>query len=449
MRLAIVITDLRHTRWWLSEEVLSAIARKHELEILIDSRISEEVLLPSRLAGLIEKTVFNYQEPAWLLNLFHLIWIDARRTNVSFRTKYIREFIGDVKIWQPTLSLRSRVLHALGRIWEVSFRFLKPKFLLTFFPPTRKLGIWFLANRLSKFDISQLPDFSRHSLVIFPSIGYEPGSWLLFERIRAQGSRSLVAIDNWDNVSSKSIYIRKPSFISVPGPKSAETARELHGFSNEQILEWGMPKFDILRSQLKSSDSLRRLLYVGYSQPHDELRSLETVLRVASEKDVEVSYRPHPLRKHTRFTEESSLDSRIQIRGKSGSEMRSTGGHPPLDSSYAADLEWADLVVGPPTTLLLEALFVGKPIVVDATLDSHHRSSGFYAFHGYKHMQELLTVHGIRIAEDYIQLEKHVSDATNSLADFPRGQESVRDILARDKSYLSSFLSFIENLNHP
>jgi len=64
-------------------------------------------------------------------------------------------------------------------------------------------------------------------------------------------------------------------------------------------------------------------------------------------------------------------------------------------------------------------------------------------------MQELLTVHGIRIAEDYIQLEKHVSDATNSLADFPRGQESVRDILAQDKSYLSSFLSFVENLNHP
>jgi len=151
------------------------------------------------------------------------------------------------------------------------------------------------------------------------------------------------------------------------------------------------------------------------------------------------------LRKHTKFTEASKLDSQVQIRGKSGAEMRSTGGHPPLDSSYTEDLEWADLVVGPPTTLLLEALFLGKPVVVDATRDSHHRSSGYYALHGYKHMQELLTVPGIRIAEDYIQLEEHVTDATNSIAEFPRGQESVREILTQNQSFLSSFLSFIEN----
>ena len=445
MRLAIVITDLRHTRWWLSEEVLTAIGQKHEIEILVDSKIMDEVLLPERLKGGLEITTFDYLEPAWLLNLFHLIWLDAQRTNVSFRTKYIREFIGDVKIWQPQLNLAPRLLHALERIWEISRRFLKPKFLLTFFPPTRKLGIRLLLNHLNRFDLSGLPDFSRNRLVIFPSIGYEPGSWLLFERIRAQGSKSLVAIDNWDNVSSKSIYIRKPNFISVPGPKSAETARELHGFSNEQILEWGMPKFDVLRSQLESSDSLRRILYVGYSQPHDEHRSLDTILKVTSERDVEVSYRPHPLRKHTKFTEASKLDSQVQIRGKSGAEMRSTGGHPPLDSSYTEDLEWADLVVGPPTTLLLEALFLGKPVVVDATRDSHHRSSGYYALHGYKHMQELLTVPGIRIAEDYIQLEEHVTEATNSLAEFPRGQESVREILTQNQSFLSSFLSFIEN----
>ena len=113
MRLAIVITDLRHTRWWLSEEVLTAIGQKHEIEILVDSKIMDEVLLPERLKGGLEITTFDYLEPAWLLNLFHLIWLDAQRTNVSFRTKYIREFIGDVKIWQPQLNLAPRLLHAL------------------------------------------------------------------------------------------------------------------------------------------------------------------------------------------------------------------------------------------------------------------------------------------------------------------------------------------------
>lgn len=427
--------------------MLNSLAKKHELEIFCDSNLLDKISLPKDLSSAVTLTPFHYVEPPWLLNLFHLIWLDEQKRNVSFKTKFIREFVGDLRIWQPRTPSCRRTHFAVQRILEIASRLIQPKFILALFPLTRKIGIAVLKRSLSNYRLESFPDFSRHKLVVFPSIGYEPGTWLLFRAISKQGSKSLVSIDNWDNISSKSIYIVKPDYISVPGPLSSVVAENLHGFSRGQILEWGMPKFDILMESLPASDKLHNLLYVGYSQPHGEHESLTVIKEELKETDVDIAYRPHPLRKHTFQTEGKQLPASIQLRGKRDQDLTLTGGHPPLDSRYTDDLDWADLIVGPPTTLLLEAMFAGKPVIVDATKDLFHLSSGYFALHGYTHMQELQTVENLRIAENYSELQGVIREALVGLGGFPRGRSSVRAIVSQETSYLDSFTRFLDRLN--
>lgn len=448
MRLGLVITDSRHTRYWLKLESLQKIAQLGSVVVWISKPVWEASKVAELKIENVSFRQFEHSEPRWLLALHHLIWLDKKSVNDSFRTKRIREYLGDERAI-PLGVHKADLMRNFAKVAAFRVqRIFSLRALIGFFPVTRKLLIFvlskFVVNGAARYPL----DFEGVDCCLFPSIGYEPSYWQYFRDLRAQGKKSILVTDNWDNVSSKSLFVVPPDFITTPGDLSAKTTQSLHNFPTGQVWKLGLPKFDVLSELSNPKSKATRILYVGYSQPHDEWGSLRILSEATSGvPDAIIRYRPHPLRKETAFTRMGQLPNTVKIVGKTGSEMAATGGHPPLDSRYSEDLKWADLVVGPPTTMLLEAMLCGRPVLVDARDDGYHLSCGHFALNGYTHMKELLSIRQLRIARTVLELEELTKLATKSIEDWPRGRACLSQIVEKDdRKFIDRLVNEISKL---
>ena len=79
-------------------------------------------------------------------------------------------------------------------------------------------------------------------------------------------------------------------------------------------------------------------------------------------------------------------------------------GMPHMNEEFINALAEANVVVGAPTTLMLEAMLVERPCVLDITSDKFHRTTAGNAAQRYTHMQDLLAVRDLARGETIDQL---------------------------------------------
>jgi hypothetical protein len=108
--------------------------------------------------------------------------------------------------------------------------------------------------------------------------------------------------------------------------------------------------------------------------------------------DFELSYRPHPAQKQRLYDEELS-EKIVQIESKN-----LNGGLPSLDQSYCDSLLQYDLVIGTPTTLLLECMLLGIPSLCDLSDDGIHRTTASRSSQSYLHMVDLFSLEQVQVA---------------------------------------------------
>ena len=251
-------------------------------------------------------------------------------------------------------------------------------------------------------------------IVVIPSQG--GAEWDLPEIIRNCARKkilSVLAVDNWDNLTSKQLLRFKPDFVTVMGPRAVDQAIEIHGLRKASVLPIGLPRFDSYRKPSKSVSLSKlesecfRINYLGFSLPYDEISVInKLVLDLENYKypRIEINYRPHPARKNRRV--EAIPDAKIVIL------QRPTSKHSqytiPNPTEYADEVMDYDLVVASPTTMAIEIMALGKPCIIDATQDGIHRTSAGNAFENYTHMQDLTTVPELHIARTYEELLEFV-----------------------------------------
>jgi hypothetical protein len=226
---------------------------------------------------------------------------------------------------------------------------------------------------------------------------------------RQIGLKSLVAIDNWDNLTSKSVYVVQPDYLSVMGSKCIEHAKNIHEIPRESVLTFGLPRFDAYRKYLRSNPTVvrtapKRVLYAGFSMAHSEKRIVDAIANHLDEKFgagvVEVHYRPHPI-PIPRIDKYESANPNV-VSNSHGSLPRT--GMPTMDNGYIAAMQEADVVVGAPTTLMLEAMLLGRPCVIDLTTDPFHRTTASNAAKHFMHMHDLLAVPKLDVGRSVSEL---------------------------------------------
>ena len=80
---------------------------------------------------------------------------------------------------------------------------------------------YFLSQKITiNPELAQIVDTVNPDLVVMPSGGFEPEGLDLARICKKRGIRTLFLVDNWDNLSSKTIFYARPDFITVIGRQS-------------------------------------------------------------------------------------------------------------------------------------------------------------------------------------------------------------------------------------
>jgi len=278
---------------------------------------------------------------------------------------------------------RRRDLMALvrGRKRVLWYQFLSHPLL---FPQVRqhflkKMGTF---QPLLDFITAEKPD-----IIIHPSIlaGYFINELLTIAP--HLGIPLVVLMNSWDNPSTKAMNTGLPDRLIVWGPQTKAHAIKYMKMPPEHVLEFGAAQFDIYRRPIGMSDAeLRRMfkvpldrpivLYGGASKGADEtehLLRLDRAIEAGEIPSCHVLYRPHPWRGGLSRNERNFFDlsfRHVTMDPHMESYYRKTADQEYLGfdlADYSVTpklLHMVSAVISPLSTILLEAVMLGKPILM-------------------------------------------------------------------------------------
>lgn len=408
-------------RTWLDEPLLQELSRVFRLRILV-----AEELLPG-LTGYQLSTLSKYDyatvlipDLRWSRRHWQLSWI-GNLEHGSYRQIFIREYLGNYRILPRTNLVRHKISCTVRAILKLLKSVTHPGFYLAITPPIarlmQKIARRRLEKELMKRAIEAIIPEKFGEYVLLPSLGLDPKHDTLLSLAKANGATTVLITENWDNLTSKSSFAEKPDYLTSMGTNNLELISRLHDIPLQNIWPIGLAKYEHLPNVRQSRADA--IWYLGYSQPHDELNSLGIIFDASRESKIygtnlRLCYRPHPHRVKPAYTKFDRIMDFTEFVHDT-SEVSLNGGLPSLNFTYRQSLQDAFLVIGPPTTMLLEAAAAGFPVIADCIDDQIHRSSAGVVYKDYSHMQDLEKVRNIKIARSEEQLGDFVRQAVNDM----------------------------------
>jgi hypothetical protein len=259
-------------------------------------------------------------------------------------------------------------------------------------------------------------------LIIIPSSAHELDAYKQILYARNCGIKSLVAIENWDNLSSKAVFPILPDFATVIGKTSVEYAISIHGLQKNSIFPIGIPRFENYRNQnfRKIEKSITRtkisikVVYLGFSLAHDELRLLNdlnvNLTQICPDIDFNITHRKHPFAQ-PRY---NYVDGRVTRETTQNSDTPKMLSKllPQIGPEYLSQLSKYDLVISTPTSMAIECMLLNLPIIIDGTDDGLHRTSAGKSLKNYLHLTDLMKIEGLSIAKDVKNLAQLCKEFT-------------------------------------
>ena len=248
-----------------------------------------------------------------------------------------------------------------------------------------------------------------YRLIIFPSSAYDVDGTDVAWVCEQENLPSLFLIDNWDNISSKSVFWKKPKYLAVWGAQSKEQAVAIQKIASKDITLIGTPRFDayfqVRNTDIESHFIFKYILFVGTALDFDEEKLLEQIGEVMENdqetwKGIKVIYRPHPWRQnacvvHPTYGRHVITDPQIL----SANSDKSSVIQPSLDY-YPSLFKNAEFVMGGLTTMLIEGLIFRKCFLAFAHEDSRYITSMRNALVSYEHFKGLDELQSIGISYD-------------------------------------------------
>jgi len=314
-------------------------------------------------------------------------------------------------------------------------------------------------------DLEMILDREKPDVVIFPSHAIDPlGNDLVrlqkkFKHQNKHGFKTFYLIDNWDNLSSKSVFLYNPDYLGVWGEQSREHAEQIHDISPQKVFLLGTPRVEdyyvtlekILQDGVKpeSPFPFRYLLYVGCSIPFDEISSLRLLEPILDEinkanldNPLKLVYRPHPWRNKRNcldlFDPEEFkhivIDEQVKDFYYHGTQYNrhNKGSYQPSLEYYPRLLANAEMVTGPLTTMLVESALLRKKVLALAYDDGIHVTSPHNALKYYRHFEGLTDIPGI----EFIYEAKQYDDSLKAMLAMPDNEVNWQEQAQRIQYYL-------------
>lgn len=321
-------------------------------------------------------------------------------------------------------------------------------------------------------DVADILIKNQPDLVIIPSGVVEPITYEFIRAIRKFGvSQSLIIIDNWDNLVSKSAFIQPPDYLAVWGKQSIEFATQLHEVSPDRIEAIGCSRFDIYWDYLRKKDKNLHLnaqnflndpyiLFAGAAGGGDaELGALKAVHDAFKRnislfsQNTKIMYRPHPwgpidillsdLKKLN--LQYVVLDPQVQERDTT---KTGTAFQPTLDY-YPMMLDNSLFVISPLSTIVLEAAIMNKRVLALAHDDGISLYPPSRVFQYYRHFEGLENLKNIELIRDLNQLDLAMNNVMkNSNSNVSETDLEYFVVLNKTDAYKDRFLRFIQRIEN-
>jgi hypothetical protein len=257
-------------------------------------------------------------------------------------------------------------------------------------------------------------------LVIFPSSSFDPEAYSITAASKASGVPTLFLVDNWDNLSSKTILVEKPDYVGVWGEQSVEHAITIQGINEESVFPIGTPRYDdyfkLRNVALPSLFELPYILFVGTALAFDEASVLKKLDSFVNDSDrsgkLIIVYRPHPWRQGTDTIDGLNLRNVMvdpQVRAQYFKGEHSDTFQPDL-TYYPNLIKNALFVVGGLTSMLIETTILYKKYVALVHDDGKNITSQHNARIYFTHCEGIEIMDNILFCDDLSSLDAILSE---------------------------------------
>ena len=279
----------------------------------------------------------------------------------------------------------------------------------------------------------------------------------------------IVIMNSWDNPLTKRSVVNKDYYLLVWGKQTKSHAINYMGLHESRVIEFGAAQFDLYNNhdiQVNTTDSedvnqkIKTLLYAGSSKFADEfahLSKIDEAIKVGNLPKINVIYRPHPwgncgykgyrFKKHT--FENIILDSTMKEYVSRDFTKDNSKFLPNLKNTKDLLLK-VDFVLSPLSTILLEAMILGK-IPICLMPEDEIQAKHFHMVKKSPHFDEILenneviVIKGSEFLLDGVKKAYYESLKLNKSKILKKDSEFF--ISKFSKPFNERLLDFVEKLN--
>lgn len=232
--------------------------------------------------------------------------------------------------------------------------------------------------------LAALLDREQPDVVLHPSVLDSVFLNDLVVECRQRAIPLVVAMNSWDNPSTKRAMVGAPDWLLVWGPQTRDHAVRFIRMQRDRVVPFGVAQFDVYRDRPRIDraqfcadhgldPSRRIILFAGSNAQTDELAALQALDRAVSDGrlgNVSFVYRPHPWggggRDGARLAR-AKFDHVVVDRNMRAYLDAIAAGNRNMTLPDYRDthdlLSAIDGVISPMSTILLEAALHAKPVV--------------------------------------------------------------------------------------
>lgn len=451
-KLVFIIDSDLYIRNYFETGFINKLSKTYDIYFIYSKEVNNKKFIKQNKKFLGFYSISNFKKRIYYLFNNVLIW-KFRKKSSSFIFRFYRllnfqNFPIKIKSTKPNFSFKNLFIKIYTKILSISFFFKTLKTILN------------SQILLNKTVLNYLEDL-KPDLVIYPTNAFEPLVSEIPIICNKLKIKSYFLIDNWDNLSSKSILINRPDFISVWGRQTANHARKIQNIPKKSIFICGTPRYDSFfkkkNLKLKKIYNKKYILFLGTSLKFNEEMIVEKIDKILQKnskffKNCCLVYRPHPWRQSTNLINLKNLKKTIidkQVKKNYLKLNFKTSVQPNL-KYYPSLLSNSEFVVGGLTSMMIESLIFKKKYLALIFNDKKNYTNQYVVSKYFTHFKEIKKFENISfISKSAINsLEKELKNIwKNRKKNNPNLDKDLRYIINNGKQgYFSEISSSLTKI---
>ena len=453
-KILIIINSELYVRNYLKTNIFKILNTKYQIFFLANSEIKNRILLKKQnnFEGFYS---FSQKENIKTNRIMNIsMWrYRSRSKSFLYRVKWFSE-INFFEIFENTTSklIISKFLKIINVLkFNILIRVMGNKYI---FPIFKKFYIDKnnVSKKLERKILKIKPD-----LIIFPTQSQSKADYDLVKICKENKIKSFFLIDNWDNLSDKSIIIDKPDVIGVWRKQTKKHAVDIQKFRRNQVYPIGTPRFEVYFQQrfkkVKNLFNFKYILFLGTALEFDEYKIVNKISQILKNneefKKIKLVYRPHPWRMSKHEINFSNLDNVIldpQIADIYFKKKIDLSFQPNLNY-YPSLIKNSEFVIGGLTSMIIESMIMYKKYLITA-LPEKKFNNQYNSSHYHTHFKELKYSKYVKFCYSFENLENFFFTLWNNrvVNDLKKVDKERNYYLHKDKNNYSKRILKIVNV---